>query len=470
MSVAPSAEPRLLPGRGARTASLTSRLVVYVVLVLALGSAGVAVAALAYGHRAAQQAYDRLLVGAANAIAGSISVRGPELVVDLPTSAFELLALAPDDRVVYAVFGPDGSLITGYEGIAAQRRPGFSEGDFGGEPARFASVQRPFSERSFSGPVEVVVGQTTRARAELAREITRSALGVVIVVGLLMAGLTLFAIRSALQPLRRIESGLAQREPRDLTPLEVAVPSEIRQLVGVINRFMARQARQFEIMGNLIADASHQLRTPIAALRAQADLAAEEPDRERQLAMVARIHDRSVSLSRLTDQLLSHAMIIHRADAAPREVIDLRTVALRTVEESDHDLLVGPDDMLLDLPEDHVWCRGDALSLVEACKNLVFNAFRYGVLPVTVAVRLGPPGMARVAVEDCGSGVPEEHWPDAARRYARQSGVSPTSAGLGLAIVDAVAKAHQGELRFGRTPAGGFQAAILVPLTVRTPE
>ena len=123
MSVAPSAEKGSLPGRDARTASLTFRLVVYVALVLALGSAGVAVAALAYGHRAAQQAYDRLLVGAANAIAGSISVRGPELVVDLPTSAFELLALAPDDRVVYAVFGPDGSLITGYEGIAAQRRP-----------------------------------------------------------------------------------------------------------------------------------------------------------------------------------------------------------------------------------------------------------------------------------------------------------------------------------------------------------
>ena len=77
MSVAPSAEKGALPGRDARTASLTFRLVVYVALVLALGSAGVAVAALAYGHRAAQQAYDRLLVGAANAIAGSISVRDP---------------------------------------------------------------------------------------------------------------------------------------------------------------------------------------------------------------------------------------------------------------------------------------------------------------------------------------------------------------------------------------------------------
>ena len=166
-------------------------------------------------------------------------------------------------------------------------------------------------------------------------------------------------------------------------------------------------------MGNLIADASHQLRTPIAALRAQADLAAEEPDRERQLAMVERIHDRSVSLSRLTDQLLSHAMIIHRADAAPREVIDLRTVALRTVEESDHDLLAGPDDMLLDLPEDHVWCRGDALSLVEACKNLVFNAFRHGVLPLRLRSAWGRPEW------------PALQWRTAARACRRSTGRMP---------------------------------------------
>ena len=82
---------------------------------------------------------------------------------------------------------------------------------------------------------------------------------------------------------------------------------------------MARQARQFEIMRNLIADASHQLRTPVAAMRAQAELAADEPDPARQRGIVARIHDRAVGLSRLTDQLLNHALIIHRADAAPHD-------------------------------------------------------------------------------------------------------------------------------------------------------
>ena len=241
-----------------------------------------------------------------------------------------------------------------------------------------------------------------------------------------MTGLAAFAIRSALAPLRRIERGLAAREPRDLTPLDVAVPREIGQLVATINRFMGRQARQFEIMRNLIADASHQLRTPIAALRAQAELAAEEPDPERQRAIVARIHERAVGLSRLTDQLLNHALIIHRADAAPRETVDLRTVAMRTVEESDPEFLVADADLRLDLPEDPVSCRGDALSLVEACKNLVNNAFRHGA-----AAGDDRGARRRARRGDRGPRPRPRHaggrLADAGARYDRTGGVTPQS-------------------------------------------
>ena len=135
-------------------------------------------------------------------------------------------------------------------------------------------------------------------------------------------------------------------------------------------------------MRNLIADASHQLRTPVAAVRAQAELAADETDPDRQRAIVGRIHARAVGLGRLTDQLLSHALIIHRADAVPHETVDLRTIAIRIVEESDAEA----DDLGLDLPEDPVPCRADPLSLTEAGKNLVNNAFRHGAAPVTLAV------------------------------------------------------------------------------------
>ena len=110
-------------------------------------------------------------------------------------------------------------------------------------------------------------------------------------------------------------------------------------------------------------------------------------------------------------------------------------------------------------------CLGDALSLAEACKNLLANALRHGVPPVTVAVRTEA-GFACLAVQDRGAGLPEAHWQDAAQRYARSSGVSPTSAGLGLAIVHAVAQAHHGHLRFSRLP-DGFEAVIAIPLLGR---
>lgn len=458
---------RALPPAPPRTISLGRRLVLSGMLVIGLGGTAVAVAALAYGDRAAERAFDRLLVGAANEIAGALLVRGGALAVDIPASAFELLALAPDDRVLYAVYDAQGRLLTGYPQAAPPRgrlEAGvvrFGEVPFAGEPARIAAVSRRFSEREFTGDITVVVGQTMRARDALAADIARSALLVVGLVGLLMVGLTAFAVRSALAPLRRIEQGLATREPRDLTPLDVAVPREISHLVAAINRFMTRQARQFGVMRNLIADASHQLRTPVAAIRAQAELAADEPDPERRQAILARIHARSVGLSRLTDQLLNHALIIHRSDAVPHETVDLREVAIRILEEG-----APPDDagdLALDLPEDPVPCRGDALSLVEAGKNLVANALRYGAPPVTIAVRRERTSVV-LAVRDHGPGMTEAARRDAGRRFDRASAVSGTSAGIGLAIVHAVAAAHKGGLRFTQNAGGpGFEAAIVLP-------
>ncbi|TPE52456.1 sensor histidine kinase [Amaricoccus solimangrovi] len=463
----PSVDGPAAPLDPPRSVSLTARLAGALALLLAAGGLLVAALAFAYGRGAARQAYDRLLVGAARQIADSTAPRDGAISVDLPVSAFELLALAPDDRVIYAVFAPDGRIVTGYD--LPRPEPGFEgfyNGDFGGEPARFVVTDRLFAERDLSGPVAVVVGQTTRARGELARDITEHALVLVALAGLLMTALAAFAARSALEPLRRIERAIAGRPPTDLTPIGTPVPREIAGLTGALNRFMDRISRQSAATRTLIADASHQLRTPIAALRAQAELAAEEPDPARQRAIVGRIHDRSVTLSRLADQLLNHALIIHRADAVPRERLDLREVAIRATGEADRDLFASAAELHLDLPEEEVPCLGDALSLVEACKNLLFNALRHGRPPVTVSVR-AEAGRAVLAVEDAGPGMPREHWADATTRYARGAGVSARSAGLGLAIVDAVARAHDGALRFGHTGEGHFIVALELPGVVR---
>lgn len=444
--------------------SLGARLAVALGLVFAVGGIAVAVAAFAYGRGAAQQSFDRLLIGAARQIAETVTLRDGQAVVDLPVSAFELLALAPDDRIVYAVFGRDGRLVTGYADLTIPAGAAtFFAAEFTGEPVRVAQVARHFAERTYSGTIRVAVGQTLRARSQLAAQITRNALIAAGIAGLVMAGLSVFAVRSALGPLRRIETDIATRATEDLTPIGVSIPSEIAGLVAALNRFMRRLDRQIAVMRNLIADASHQLRTPIAALRAQAELAREETDPVRLKAIAERIHARSLGLSRLTDQLLSHALIIHRADAVPPETLDLRTVAIRAIAETDHGLFASHARPGLDLPEDPVWCRGDALSLVEACKNLLGNALRHGHQPVTLAVSEAG-GEARLAVRDAGPGIAPAHWPDAGSRYARDSGVSPQRAGLGLAIAQAVAAAHCGRLQFARTTAA-FEVALIVPAT-----
>lgn len=450
-----------------RAPSITVRLAATIALILAAGGVAISVAAYAYGRQAAQQAYDRLLAGAAFEIVQSISIADGRVVVNLPVSAFELLALAPDDRVFYRVIGSDGATITGYQDLpsppVASEDLAFYSAEYSGETVRLASALRRFAERGFTGQVQVVVGHTTRARVALARDITTKALVLVAAAGLALVALAAFAVRSSLGPLARIEQALRARDPKDLSPLAVSTPREVETIVAAINRFMGRLSSRVTVMQNLIADATHQLKTPIAALRAQAELAAEEPDPARLRAIAGRIHARTVGLSRLADQLLNQALIIHRSDAAAQEVVDLRAVAIRATEETDHDLLSSGLDLHLELPEHPVYGRGDALSLVEASKNLLNNALRYGAPPVWFSVEQSA-GTAEFAVTDCGAGIPESDWPDSGRRFARSAGSLPDSAGLGLAIVNAVAEAHGGRLHFSRTSDGKFRVALAIPV------
>lgn len=414
--------------------SLTGRLAVLLTMFLVVGGAVIALMSFSYGKHAAQQTFDRLLLGAAGQIADSISVQDGQIVSDLPVSAFELLALAPDDRVFYSVRGPDAALITG-DSIPVPEGSGtrFQDGEDNGEPMRFVAIERVFSERALSGIVTVVVGQTGLARSALAVEITRNALALSAIAGALLVVLAVLVARAALDPLRAIESALKARTPQDVSPLDVPVPREIARLVAALNGFMSRLERALSMNRRLIADASHQIRTPIAALRAQAELAAEEQDPARLRRIAERIHARSVDLTRLTEQMLSRAMIIHRTDAEPQLRIDLREVAMEAAEEIGN---ARPDrrmDLRLSLPEQPVEVLADALSLREAAKNLLMNAILHGRPPIRISVQEAA-GHAALAVVDAGPG------PGAGGAGQRKG------AGIGLQIVRSVMTAHGGEL------------------------
>ena len=140
--------------------------------------------------------------------------------------------------------------------------------------------------------------------------------------GLAFTGV-LFAVRRALEPLVRVERELRSRDPKDLTPLDLEIPREIQTLVSTINRFMDRLSGRIALMQRFIADAAHQIRTPLAGLASQVDLLTEESRPERREQQLTRVKERTAELGRLTNQLLNHAMIIHRAEVAEFETIDL---------------------------------------------------------------------------------------------------------------------------------------------------
>lgn len=424
------------------------------------------------GAQAAREAYDRILVGAASDIAGSIRIQDGQPRVDLPVSAFELLAQAPDDRVHYSVTGPGGDFLTGLdlpppapepERAGDRVRPLFYDARLHDEPARFVRVTRRFAEREFSGEVAVTVGQTLHARRAMTLGLVVDALLPMALAGLALLLISWVVVRSAMRPLEALSADLARRDPYDLTPMPTEdMPRELQAMLGAMNRFMARLDRQVGTMRTLISDTAHQLRTPVAAIRVQAEtLVDDAPPGAADERALSRLLARTRSLGTLLDQLLSRALVIHRSDSAPRGPVDLREVALEVVEASDHAVLAPGTEVRLEIGDAPVTVRAEAFSLGEAAKNLLANALRHGRAPVAIgAEHRGP--HAVLWVEDGGPGPEPQVMARLGGRFERSTTSGEDGAGLGFAIVKAVAEAFDGRVETGRGPTG-FRVSLVLP-------
>ena len=449
--------------------SLTTRVLVTVLLILVFGGCLVATSTWWNGRQAARQSYDRILLGAANEIAGSILLDRSAPLVDLPVSAFELLAQAPEDRIYYAVIGPGGQLITGLDEDLVITPPGrsgdairFFDAALDGEPARFVGVTRRFVEREFSGPVQVIVGQTLNARQAMTRSLMIDALWPMALAGIALLCIAFLVLRSALRPLGELADNLSRRDPYDLTAMPTQkLPGELQIMLGAMNRFMGRLDAQVQAMRNLISDTAHQLRTPVAAIQVHTDTALSEPDTEGRDRALARLQTRTRSLGNLLEQLLSRALVIHRAESIPRTTVDLREVALDVVDREDH-LVLAPDAVIrLDIGDAPVPVRGDAFSLGEAVRNLLGNALRHGKQPIVVgAAQRG--SEAVLWIEDSGTGPEPAVLKRLGDRFNRSTSSGEQSTGIGLSIVSSVAEAFDGRIEM-TTEGGGFRVSLIFP-------
>jgi two-component system sensor histidine kinase TctE len=439
------------------------------VLLIAVSLLGVR-ASQTYAQRSAQLSYDRLLTGAALQIAEQISLRQGKVVADLPRAAFETLALAPDDRVYYRILGPDDEHITGYDDLPSApatrvRHAGSVDGDtfrkvffdapYRGEAVRFVVLERLLTETDFSGYIQIQIGQTTLARTSLADEISLRALqliGLLFIVALLLVSL---GIWMTLRPLERLNSALARRSSVDLSPLDLAVPREISKLVRTINHFMQQLGGTLDGLQRFTSEAAHQIRTPLAGLRSQAQNALDEEDaglRQKQLNRVLESADR---LSDTVNQLLSQAVLAHRLRSQQTEPVALdqlvreqcRQLALSALEQGVELAYDGDDAVLL---------QANAFALRQMVQNILENAIRYSNPGSEVQVRLEQgEGYISLSVADQGPGIPDAEKPLVFERFYRSPNNVRTGSGLGLAIAKDVASYHRASLKLtDNQPAG----------------
>ncbi|MEN5346866.1 extracellular solute-binding protein [Achromobacter mucicolens] len=422
-----------------------------------------------YAQRAAEQAFDRLLAASALTIAGSVQIEDNEVTVEPPVSS--LAMLSGGERVFYEARTSNGRLITGYGDLAPglplaqSATPVFTYLSYHDEPIRVATVGRLVSASQHAGWVTLRVAETLGSREALAGEILGRSVLPLVVVSLVALGLLWFGVQRAFAPLAVVERELRRRAPDDLEPLVKPVPREVRRLIEALNGFMQRLSGAMDTLNTLVADAAHQVRTPLASLRAQAEVALDETDPQRLHARLERIHLNATHASQLINQLLMDATITHRLGKGARALVGVA----ETVNETRR--RIGPLEAqrlrIAIAPEvRRARIAGDRIALREMLRNLVDNALRYAP-DGPVEIQATPVADYRVAltVSDRGPGVADDEKESVQQRFSRgRAGETLPGSGLGLAIVRSVAVAHGGSLWLLDRPGGGLTARVVLPL------
>lgn len=422
-----------------------------------------------YAERASDRAFDRLLAASALTIAGAVQVENEAVVVEIPFAAFAMFS--GQDRVFYAVEDPDAHTVTGYEDLAAQMGetvssvPSFTDILYRGEIARVASVGRLISTPSDTGWVTIHVAETQNQREALSNEILSNAVLPVLALTLLAIGLVWFGITRMFAPLTALEHELRARSPDDLSPITVPVPSEVEHLISALNGFMARLRNAMERVSGLVAEAAHEVRTPLASLRAQAEVAMDEQDPEALRQRVRRIHTGAVQASQLVSQLLMEATISHRMENSEVETTTLASVIGDVRQRLDPDQAQRLQIALGQAAEAPL--RGDRVALREMMRNVVDNALVYSDGPIDIIGHIDK-GALSVEVNDHGPGIEAGEKTEVLERFKRgKAGNGKTGSGLGLSIVTRVAQAHGGRLHLLDRPGGGLSVVITLPLPRR---
>ena len=428
----------------------------------------------------ANKPFDRALEYNAHALAQLIMVEDDRRIqFNLPLPATEILRADESDMVFYQVLDNKGVHLSGDRDFPpAHPRyevpPGqvvLRDDDLRGIDIRVAALWVRLPLVGDDELALVQVAETREKRSVLAAEIIKGVMLPQFVILPMAVLLVWLALARGIKPLHRLEERIRARKPEDLSPLNLrAVPMEVMPLVDAVNDLLRRLNESLATQKRFLADAAHQLKTPLAGLRMQADLAQREGTSTQELKRsLEQIGRSSIRATHTVNQLLSLA----RAEAAgmglQRNRCDLAHLVIEVVQ----DLLPLAMDRHVDLGYEGaepgtpgVWVLGNATLLQELTRNLLTNAINYSPSsadqPAMVTARVVTDPLCRTVVlqvEDTGPGVPTEERELVFQPFYRALGTEADGSGLGLPIVQEIARQHQAEVTLedavpGRRPPG----------------
>lgn len=444
-------------------ASLQGRLVALVLgMVLLVWAAAVALTWVDARHE-----LDELLDSHLAQAAALLVVQQADLDDDRQVDAPTLHRYAP--RVAFLVFH-DGQLVL--RSANAPAWPGAGAGkDFerGFRTLRVRGADwRVFATHGAERDVQVYVGERMDSRSSILRAVLRSAAWPMLLALPLLGLAVWWAVARGVAPLRRLGRTLAGRAADDLQPVALGgAPSEMAPMVAALNGLFERIAALLDSERRFTADAAHELRTPIAAIRAQAQVALAEADDERRRHALRNTLAGCDRATRLVEQLLTLSRL--EADAARGGTrVDFAAVARSAAAEVAPAALARGQVLEVDADERSV-VLGDEVLLHVLVRNLVDNAARYGPPGARITVRVGPEGgRIALAVEDSGPGLADADLARLGQRFFRVAGSEASGSGLGWSIVRRIADLHSARVLVERSAAlGGL--AVRVSLAAAGP-